>query len=90
MPALYCAGFLAYEICDKVKLIFFLLLFFLVDSVQTKRGWVTAVPSETRSRSSLCLAAAKLSLRLTACDSLSTEAQQRFLMAHAAIHPFLV
>ena len=33
---------------------------------------------------------AKLSLRLTACELLSTEAQQRFLIAHAATHPFLV
>ena len=48
------------------------------------------VPTKTRSRSSLCLADAKLLLRLTACKSLSTEAPQRFLMAHAATHPFLV
>ena len=33
---------------------------------------------------------AKLSLRLTASELLSTEAQQRFQMAHAATHPFLV
>ena len=32
---------------------------------------------------------AKLSLRLTACELLSTEAQQRFLMAHAATILFL-
>ena len=48
-----------------------------------------AMPMQARSRYYPRLADAKLLLRLTACKSLSTEAQQRFSMGTVLTHPFL-
>ena len=51
--------------------------------------WGETMPMQARSRYYPRLTDAKLLLRLTACKSLSTEAQQRFSMGTVLTHPFL-